>query len=91
MRQCLEGLRTILLGSYNRLDRNVGVLFAYFGFAMLAAVARIVYLAIRVNREIARRKAATDEPDPGPMELNSEAVDEGFMIDLTTAVAAKNL
>ena len=29
-----QGLRTILLGSYNVLPRNVGVLFAYLGFVL---------------------------------------------------------
>ena len=48
------GLRTILFGSYDRLGRNVGVLFAWLGFAWaLAAQA-----AVRENAELRRSKAA---------------------------------
>lgn len=35
MRQGAEGIRTIVFGSYDRLHRNIGVLFGWFGFAML--------------------------------------------------------
>ena len=61
---------------------------AYLGFGLLAAVARVVYLAFKVNREIRRREADRDEIDPGPVEMTQmEGMPDMLLYNITTAVA----
>ena len=52
------GARTIVLGSYNRLGMNIGVLFAWIGFWTLLALLYIVRERRRVHLHIRSQSGA---------------------------------
>ena len=55
------GARNIVLGSYDRLNRNVGVLFAWLGLWFLAALLSVFLARKQVEADLAAKRSREDQ------------------------------